>query len=331
MTEKNELQTIEKMGMREFFNSNDVINAISAALGQDAQKSERYIRGVMTTIFTDQTGMLKKCSKLSILNAMLTAAQLRMPVDARGHAYLIPFKNRDKGEMNVQFIPGYKGYISKIRSNPTVATFFVETVYSCDEFRVELGSSPKITHIPAISSPDYGLDDKITYFYAVVTFKSGGQEFEVMTRKEVDKIKNAAKTQKIWGPYYAEMGKKTVIRRFEKKLQFDDLADINMIDNLIHDGGSAHIGADGQLVAGREVKQVQESPDADYSMSDEKKKLIQDCYQAYEILGYNESKQIMQNKELLRVTKMEDAKVENLTLLRSHLNTTIDKIDSEAN
>ncbi|MBM0411446.1 recombinase RecT, partial [Escherichia coli] len=68
----------------------------------------------------------------------------------------------------------------------------------------------------------------ITHVYAVAKLKDGGVQFEVMTRKQVEKVrdthskaaKNAASkgAPSIWDEHFEDMAKKTVIRKLFKYL-----------------------------------------------------------------------------------------------------------------
>jgi len=190
--------------------------------GKDVQ---RYIRGVLSTLAMEKEGSkLLLCSPLSIMKCVMTCAQLGLDLDAKGHAYMVPYK----GEATV--IPGWKGYIFRARQSPILSAIYVEAVYSCDSFSVVKGTDPKIEHYPDVSSAKYGIDKDITHFYAVAKMKSGDVEFEVMTRAQVDKIKGATD---IWNIHYGQMGRKTVWRRLAGRLQFPEVSDLIIYDNEI--------------------------------------------------------------------------------------------------
>ena len=62
----------------------------------------------------------------------------------------------------------------------------------------------------------------MTHVYAVAVFVNGGFAFEVMSKLDVDKIRESSKAAKSsfgpWNNFYDEMAKKTVIRRLWKVL-----------------------------------------------------------------------------------------------------------------
>jgi len=206
--------------------------------------TERYLNGVMTTIALDKTGKLARATNLSIFKAVITAAQLGLDIDAKGYAYLIPFENK-KGEMEIQVIPGYKGYLYKINKSINVKNINIAVAYQGDEFQVSQGTQYAIKHIPSIHSEDYGEDESLTHVYCVVHFNNGAVDFEVMTRKNIDDILEDLKYESnIWKKHYGEMARKTVIRRIAKRLQLTELEKITQLDNSVSSGNITNIDPD---------------------------------------------------------------------------------------
>ena len=71
---------------------------------------------------------------------------------------------------------------------------------------------PRIEHEPAFTTEDPA---KITYVYAVVWFRDGGHQSEVMTRVQVENIraKSRQKNGPTWTQNWPQMARKTLIRR----------------------------------------------------------------------------------------------------------------------
>jgi recombination protein RecT len=88
-------------------------------------------------------------------------------------------------------------------------------VYENDVFMYEYGLKEDIKHIPCMD--DRG---KIIAVYAVAILKDGGHQFDVMSKAEVDNIRNSSKSKDNgpWVTHYEEMAKKTVLRRLFKWL-----------------------------------------------------------------------------------------------------------------
>ena len=170
---------------------------------------DRLLRVVMTCI--QNTPKLLECDRTSLFSAVMTCAQLGLEPDGTlGQAYLIPFGKK------VQFIIGYKGLISLARNSGEVSSISVKEVYENDFFEYEFGLNEKLKHIPS----NFNGHGKITHFYAIAKFKDGSYHMEIMPKEEVDTIRNGSqgKNHTPWKNHYAEMGKKTVIRRMSKFL-----------------------------------------------------------------------------------------------------------------
>lgn len=164
-----------------------------------------------------RTPMLARCDKTSFLGAIMQCAQLGLePGGAFGHAYLLPFNNRKKNCVEVQFIVGYRGMIDLARRSGQIISLSARAVYENDEFSYEYGLDEKLHHKPY----EKGDPGRLTHVYAVAKLKDGGVQFEVMSIEQVNAIKAQSKsaTNGPWVSHFEEMAKKTVIRRLFKYL-----------------------------------------------------------------------------------------------------------------
>lgn len=174
---------------------------------------ERFTRMVLSAIST--TPKLAACTPASFLGAMMSAAQLGLePNTPLGQAYLIPYKN--KGRDEVQFQLGYKGLIDLAYRSGEVELVQAHIVYENDTFECEYGLEPKLVHKPADS--DRGEPIKV---YAMFKTKSGGYGFEVMSmddvRRHAEKYSQAYKSGfSPWKTNFEEMAKKTVLKKVLK-------------------------------------------------------------------------------------------------------------------
>ncbi len=171
--------------------------------------ADRMLKIAMTSI--RRTPKLLACNQQSLLGAIMQSAQLGLECDGvLGHAYLIPFKDE------VQLIVGYKGLVDLARRSGQLSTIFSRVVYSKDQFEYAYGLNERLEHIPS-GEKDPG---EIVAVYAVARLKDGGQQFEVMTSGEVEKIRerSRAKDDGPWVTDTAEMYRKTAIRRLCKML-----------------------------------------------------------------------------------------------------------------
>lgn len=192
----------------------------------------RLHRLVLSTVM--KTPALWDCSTESIFRAMQQSAEVGLePGTALGYAHIVPYK----GE--AQFQIGYKGYVELFRRSGFGLFVEANCVYEGDDFEVVLGLNPDLRHTPKFGPRT---PNKIEYVYAVAQYRNGTRQFEVMTRAEVEMIRNrsAARDNGPWVTDWAEMAKKTVIRRLSKRLpmsvelraaaKVEDAYDLSAID-----------------------------------------------------------------------------------------------------
>lgn len=163
---------------------------------------------------------------LSFAGAMLRAATLGFEVgNGLGHAYLLPFEKKKKEgnqwvvvSIETQLIVGYRGMIELARRSGQIESLYAVEVYAGEPFEVELGLSNNIKHTRRFdvnTSPE-----SVIAVYAVAKLKGGEVQFEVMGRNQVEAIRarSKAKDNGPWVTDWAEMAKKTVVRKLFKYL-----------------------------------------------------------------------------------------------------------------
>lgn len=209
---------------------------------------------------------LAQCDQTSFLGAIMQCASLGLePGGALGHCYLIPFENRRQQRTEVQFIVGYRGMIDLARRSGQILSIEARAVYEKDHFEVELGLDSKIVHRPDWTAANRGA---LTFVYAVAKLRDGGIQFDVMSRAEIETIRDSSQGYKTakryakdgvinspWATNFEEMAKKTVIRRLFKYLPvsieiqravgLDEQAEAGLPqDNpLVIDGTYSHVEA----------------------------------------------------------------------------------------
>src|SRR5699024_419178 len=196
----------------------DYIDQMAPAMAQALPQHmsiERMTRMATTVIRT--TPQLKEADVSSLLGAVMQSAQLGLEPGPLGHCYLLPFRNKNKGITEVQFIIGYKGMIDLARRSGHISTIYAHAVYENDEFDYQLGLHANLKHIPADSNRG-----SFKGAYAVAHFKDGGYQFEYMPKLEIEKRKSRSKAAgskySPWATDYEEMAKKTVVRHMWKYL-----------------------------------------------------------------------------------------------------------------
>jgi recombination protein RecT len=168
--------------------------------------SDRFLRVALTTL--QKVPKLQNCSQESLCQALLDCASLGLEPDNR-RAHLIPYGNK------VQLIVDYKGVVELVLRNGDVRKIYAEIVHENDEFEFDRGEVTK--HLI-----DYCRDDrgKAIAAYCIATLKTGEKTATVMTVKEINAIRDKAKSGNSgpWVDHWGEMAKKTVFKRLAKWL-----------------------------------------------------------------------------------------------------------------
>jgi len=182
---------------------------------------ERFMRVVMTAIA--QSPDLRNADRRTLLTSCVKAAQDGLVPDGR-EAALVIFNNKVKNANGpdtwikaVQYMPMVFGILKKVRNSGELKQLTVNVAYEKDEFRYfidDLGEH--VLHHPAL------IDDRGKFLaaYAVAITKDDGRYVEVMTRGQVEQVREISKAKDTgpWKSWYDEMAKKTVIRRLSKRL-----------------------------------------------------------------------------------------------------------------
>ena len=97
-----------KIGFTSFMTSNVVQNKVNDILG-DEKSGKRFISAIVSAV--NNNPQLKECDNASILSGALLGESLNLsPSPQLGNYYLVPFKDKDRGQV-ATFQLGYKGYI----------------------------------------------------------------------------------------------------------------------------------------------------------------------------------------------------------------------------
>lgn len=175
---------------------------------------------------------LAQCTTVSFLTSMMKAAQLGLDFSgATGQAYLIPFKQE------CTLIVGYQGMIEVAYRSKNVEYIDAQLVYENDECVFNLGTDPKISHVPCFDG-DRG---EVKFGYAVARLKGVSiPKIELMSKAEIMAIKarSRAKDSGPWRTDEPEMMRKTIIRRIFKYLpKTQDILTASEVDNMQYDYG----------------------------------------------------------------------------------------------
>lgn len=321
-------------------NGDHFIKQMQLITGKSPEQIKRYATKVIYAILTDRTASMKllQCSKESIARSVITSASLGLDIDAKEHAYLIPYWNDKKKIFEAQFMPGYKGYIYKAKRSPEVKDIQCHIVYEGDKFIVSQGTDPRLEHVPDVLAPGYGDFEKMIAVYSVVFLRNGMTNFEIMTRDQCLKIrddleKKFGKESGIWRKNPGEMSRKTVTRRHAKRLQLEELQEIAAIDDAVSEGRMAS-KPDPDRIEFHDDIAGEEGPGGEFidrGMTEQKKTWIKQIGIDMEALEYNKAKQLQLINKFLKVPDPKFAKVENLERLYNYLKKRIKKEEEKKN
>lgn len=169
---------------------------------------------------------LLDCTPSSIVRSVIAASEVGLELGSpHGEAYIVPFNNRRKGVSEATMMIGYRGFVRLIRGAPRVTIVHSILVREADTFDIDYGNN-KLTHrVPQGSSErERG---QVKYAYARVYYEGNVQQFEVMDRDALEKIRRSSKDSRAEAPWSTntdEMYKKCPLRRMAKWLDLTQQA-----------------------------------------------------------------------------------------------------------
>lgn len=189
--------------------------SLPAALRDNAQ---RFARALVTEV--QRNPNVQNCTGLSLLGSLIQAAQLGLEVGGPlGQAYLVPFWNSKVGANEAQMQVGYRGLLTLGYRSGQVGNMFAQIVHEGDEFDIDLGTSPRVHHKPAISKER---GEAVGVYAVLLKTVTDRPDVEWMSRQEIEEHKNkyskaANKGYSPWQTAWGEMARKTPLRRLAKR------------------------------------------------------------------------------------------------------------------
>ena len=201
----NELQKApEKQDIRGLITSEQMRGKIAEVLPKyvTAEQMTRVMVGTIARV-----PKLADCTPASLLNALMLCAQAGLLPDGR-NAHLIPYGS------TVQVIFDYKGLV-QIAERNGVQNIRAIAVHEKDVFEYGMEGA----NVTFKWKPDFIGDRGKLVAFAATCIRDGNADVEIMTKAEVDAIRKRSKASSSgpWVTDYAEMGKKTVLRRMAKR------------------------------------------------------------------------------------------------------------------
>lgn len=183
--------------------------------------SDKFVRTVQTAVTLNPD--LAEADKNSVLNACMKAAADGLVLDGREAALTIyNTKVKRNGQEQwvkmAQYIPMVAGIIKRVRNSGEISRLNAFVVYANDVFHVTYGLEMSLRHEPNFTDPGAPIGA-----YAVCLFKDGQTDFEFMSLKQIEAIRERSKSKDSgpWKTDWSEMARKTVIRRLSKRLPVD--------------------------------------------------------------------------------------------------------------
>lgn len=183
---------------------------LAAILGDDV--AARLCTAVVTE--TVKSDRLIACSIQSLVSCAIEASRLKLEIGGvLGQCYMVPYGK----DASLQI--GYRGLITLAHRSRRVASICAVLVRDGDKFKIKQGTDRGIEHDP-IDPPGKAW----THVYAVVQYRGGGTDFEIMTRDQVLGHRNRFSPEwksrgesSIWGQHEEPMAMKTVLRKLLKR------------------------------------------------------------------------------------------------------------------
>lgn len=185
---------------------------VEDALPKNTNKS-RFVQNCLAVL--NDKPELAKVNRNQLVLGLIKAAYLGVDF-AQNEAYLVPYGN------TVQFQLSYKGSVKFVKrySIRPIKDVYSKVVRQGDDFEEKIiDGRPSIDFKPVPFN-----DSDITGAFAVVLYEDGGLEYETMTTREINDVRNnysKACNSKAWKSSWSEMAKKTVLRRLCKHIETD--------------------------------------------------------------------------------------------------------------
>jgi phage RecT family recombinase len=168
-----------------------------------------------------RTPKLQECTALSLVQCIITFAEWGLhPNPALGLCYMVPYKQTATPML------GYRGMLELVRRSGTVAKVEAEVVRKGDHFVDVRGFNAVFEHTPTwdvkLNQKGHPDNSDVVGAYAIATLKDGLFQVVRLSCAEIEFIRSRSKASEDgpWVTDWAEMAKKTALRRLSKFLSF---------------------------------------------------------------------------------------------------------------
>ena len=185
------------------------------------EQSATFMASIVNAV--SSTPKLQECDPMTVWGSGMIAASLKLPVDPNlGFAYIVPYKDRNKG-MIAQFQMGYKGFIQLSMRSGQYKRMNVSEVYSDElDFHNPITGEIKFTDMSTWKFREEEKPADVIGYYAIFELLNGYIREEYWS---ISKINNHAKKYSQtfkrgfgkWVDDFDAMAKKTVIKALLSK------------------------------------------------------------------------------------------------------------------
>ena len=227
----------------------NLVRSYATRLTNDHRAQQFYAQ---LSLMSKNNPRLAEASADSLLSAVMACVHLDlMPNTPEQYAFVIPY-----GKV-AQFQLGYRGMIELAYRGGVVKSINAELVFPEDDFKVELGTDRTLIHSPSFEVEDRTDYSKAIAVYATARLNNGEVVFEVLTKKDLDKVQKTVKAttgDTPWSKWPESMAKKTAIKRLLKYLPSSTtdnrLAMGAAWDSMSEGGKKLKVTADGDVTEG---------------------------------------------------------------------------------
>lgn len=171
-------------------------------------RPEALVRFALMDMDGKKGEKLRACSPQSIYLGLLACAVTGLePGALKQEAFLVPYAGV------ATFMPGYRGIIKQAKRSREVVAMWANVVFERDTIELDLGSSNRLVHKPALR--DRG---DIIGAYAIARMANGQDEIEWMDRDDLEAVKKASQGGPAWDGWADQMWRKAPYRRLGKRL-----------------------------------------------------------------------------------------------------------------
>ena len=157
-----------------------------------------------------------------LAQSIATFAKSNLNMMVKNHLFPVPYLNGKNGKYDLTFQEGYEGlkYKAIKYSLFPIVDIEADLLYANDKFKMIKDCYKGAAYELEISDPfDRG---KLKGGYAYIRFEDPRRnKLIVLTKADIDEVKEKAPSKKFWNDWYKEMALKTIVRRASKTVQLD--------------------------------------------------------------------------------------------------------------